>query len=208
MRLSATKLESFRLYKTADWMTFEKFVDQIMGVPRTIEELYNMERGKALHLIFEESKLWRGNDNVSHLGDTVFHFSGLDKAWPFIPQNGQPEVKVEMEFNGVQLVAIIDHVHGLKGYEYKTSSKPFDVSKYQDSAQWKVLLHVLGLHEIEYQVYTLKDTKEGTWIDDVNTFSVFRYPGLERDLTELVGEFCEFIKTHKLEKCFARKVAV
>ena len=208
MRISATKLEAFRLYLSAEWMTFKRFTEQIKGVPPNPAEIERMNCGSALHKIFEHSEKYRGKDTAKYqIEGQDFMFSGLRKAWPLIPGNGISELKTVSEFNEVQLVAVIDHVCGLKGYEYKTTAK-FNIAKYEESAQWKVLLHLFQLNEIEYQVYSIKTGETGTIITDINRFSVFRYPSLEADLTDLISQFLDFIHKYKLETYFERKSEV
>lgn len=189
MRISATLLDSFRMYRDEDWMTLERIVADIKGEGEVTEP---MLRGRAFHTVLEN------NDATGQADGYTFENIGL--ALAVVPQNGIDELKITAPFLGHTVVGKVDSIEGLEVHEYKTTER-FSVEKYMDAIQWRIYLDLFGAKRCTYHVFPIKADGPKVRILDHHPIPVYAYPTMHRDIEQLVADFAAFVKRQGLQDC-------
>lgn len=211
LRLSATTLESYRLFRDGDWMTFEQLKADLEG----FKETPLMRRGTSLHAILETPEQYAIDGDHSAHG---FRWTGLDrylKAMPFGVHEVKATLVIDTPSNGpIQLVGKADMLQGLIVREFKTT-KQFSAQKYLDSMQWRIYLMAFGAPACVYTVFEVEGGEE--WpvegsealctVKSANKMELFAYDGMANDVTKLVDEFVSFARETGLQPRGLREVA-
>lgn len=194
-RLSATLLESFRLYREADFISAEDMDSRVRG--DAIEPTEDMRLGAAFHAIAEGIAEPRGDhgDRPAYCaGGFVFDAVSADEALAGYV-GGISEVKatriVPTPHGPAVLVAKADYLQGNAARELKTRRKPFDVESYVDSLQWRVYVAVFGLARFTYDLVRLDEAGGVFFAAEHDTLDLYPYPALlddvERETRALVA---------------------
>jgi len=199
MRISATTLESFRLWQDGDWMREEDLIATIKG--ETVET-EPMRRGTAYHAILEHPEprrmLWGG-----------YAYEGVEFEAPAIEEmlgrirRGVFEVKTTKTLlvpgaGPVTVVAKADHLTGLHIDEFKTTEQ-FDAEKYLASYQWRVMALLFEAVSIAYHVAVVTTDQGRYALKSIESFHVFPYAELETDVRALLKEFCHYVTVRGLD---------
>jgi hypothetical protein len=191
MRVSATAIESFRLWKDPEqeWMTEADLVDTIL---RRGPSSPAMRLGVAFGSVIESPDEFRVRDGF--LADGFkFHHSVMDPVLAKYDRRGLFEVKGYQQYDDVLVVCKADQLLGAQIVETKTTGR-FDFEKYAASAQWRLMADTFLPKVITYRVFTV-DVLAGDDVDitDTNEFNLFPYAGLHADCEALVEEFRAFV---------------
>jgi hypothetical protein len=101
------------------------------------------------------------------------------------------------------VVAKADGVLGQRLIENKTTTGSFDFAHYERGYQWRFYLDIFEAPAIEYHVFRLDDHGNGVVeVKDVETFTLYPYPALHDDCTELLTAFLDFVRLKHLELYF------
>jgi hypothetical protein len=198
LRISATLLESFRLYLKADWFDEADLIAQIQGVFTPTPQI---RLGKAYHACVEKPQLslsgFYEKDGYRFEREAI---EGMRRR--IIP--GLFEVKttkmIRIGSEDVTLVSKCDHIIGAHLDEFKTSTQ-FDADKYLASIQWRLMMWLFDTTSVTYHVATLGEDEEDNIVrlKGIESLNVFPYPQLKDDCFELVREFCQYLRTKGLE---------
>lgn len=197
LRISATTLESFRLFTEPDqeWMTEDAMLATIRGefVPTPAVEL-----GRAFGLVLETPERYRCAAGY-RCGE--FHFNeSIEIALAAIDRRGIFEAKAEKVYGDRVVVSKADHLLGAHLSEFKSTSSTFDFDKYAASCQWRFMADAFEPLLITYRVFELDEPSTGLYgVRQAHTFNLFPYPDLRRDCLELLDRFCEYVHAKGLE---------
>lgn len=192
MRISATQLESYRLFMQPDqeWMSEAELHATIRGefVPN-----HKVNLGSAFGKVLEDPDryLVSGGFRVK-LNLEVFEF-GLDVMMPcldLIDRDGVFEAKAVQRYDDCEVVSKADHLIGAHLSEFKTTLSSFDVTKYLDSYQWRFMADAFQPKRITYRVFCLEEATNGViGLRSIESFNLFPYANLREDCAALVREF-------------------
>lgn len=184
IRLSVSLLESYRLYRSGEWMTTEALEASIRG---EFETTPAMLLGRAFHGALEHHKdRWDG-----------YEFRGMEPEI-YLPA-GVSEAKetrvIETDSGLVRLVGKADYLLGTVAYEVKTKEKALDPEHYMASLQWRAYCVLFGCRKVVYRLVQLKASKGGGWWDVVewDDLPLYAYPALEDELRAEVSRFAAFL---------------
>ena len=202
--ITVTDLEGYRYYQTHEWLTFGKYLDQLL---RREPPSPAMEWGTKWHRYLQDMAMGR---DVSHNPSLYGEYE-----WQVEPELLQPEV-VEMAVSKVYVVngrevlmrGRIDAKVGRTIIDYKTSKSP-DMESYMDSYQWRAYLDMEGNSDMfRYDVFTMSEpmkkkvamgnkiittTDEYRVVRDYNYIELSKYPTLHEDVQARVAEYDEFL---------------
>lgn len=207
IRVSATLLEQFRLFTSADWMPESDLIDSIKGQLVTTPK---MRIGRAAHYLMEHPQ--RNLQGLYEYDGLLFELPVMDSLLNRIDPNGVFESKIAKpigttrEGDPLVLVAKADHIAGLHISEFKFPlDSPFDSEKYTASYQWRVMALIYEAVKVTYHVaqITLKD--DLFQLKDVNSMNVFPYGHMEADVRHLIREFLSYARAKKLDEYLRRE---
>lgn len=197
MRLSVTTVEAYRLFRTEEWMTWERFRNQVIGEYEPTED---MQRGTAFHSILEYPGHYRDEASGNYICDG-FEMDGasIDRFLCWMPP-GLPEVKTELEMCGHTVVGKCDLLAGLEVHDFKCP-KQIKPDGYHASYQWRLYLEIFGCDLFVYDVCDLRPVKRGSnvyHIWDWHPYKLYRYPSIREDCERIVAECGEFLSKQEL----------
>lgn len=192
-RVSATLLDSFRLYKTAEFISTEELDARIRRDPMEPSEA--MRIGTAFHGI-AEGRCVRDGDPGSPEGAVytcdgyVFDAETADAALSWC-RGGVPEVKkagvvIPSEFGPIAIVGKADYLRGLMADEIKTKvGKEFNPADYIDAWQWRVYMRVFGVRSVVYRLVRL-DLRDGVYFSKRDDLVLYPYSALDAEVDAAV----------------------
>lgn len=211
MRLSVTLIEAFRLLETQDWMTYEKFAEQVRG---EFEPTDKVIRGLAMHDILEAPDRYyvEGSQTYMSRGVAFTRDSILAALGLLNPEPGLRELKVEQQIAGHTVVGKCDWLLGTLVRDYKLTSavRP---DGYFESYQWRLYLRLFACQTMEYWVFTAREKRRGSGVwelcdpGDIGLFRMHPYPGIVGDCERLVGRCARFLEQNGLADYVREKVA-
>src|ERR1043165_6305385 len=205
MRVSATLLESFRLYLTEEWKTEASLIESIQGV---FVPSPQMELGTAWHAVLETPDRFKvdGGYWLQHHGvDYRCDDATMAPLLALIDRRGVFEVKATTEVDGHTLVAQADLLAGATIHEFKTTLSTFDAEKYADSYQWRVMSLVFQPAQITYHVASLDDHGNSVVeLKSLDSVNLYPYPGLEQDVRDLLRDFVGYVERKGLSEYVQR----
>jgi len=197
MRVSATLLESYRLYLTEEWKTEASLIESIQGV---FVPSPQMELGTAFHAVLETPERFRVAGGYRS-GAYAFEDATMAPLLALIDRRGVFEVKATTELDGHTLVAQADLLAGATLHEFKTTLSTFDAEKYADSYQWRVMSLVFQPAQITYHVASLDDHGNSVVeLKSLDSVNLYPYPGLEQDVRDLLREFVTYVEMKGLSE--------
>lgn len=198
MRISATTLESFRLFTQPDqeWMSEDELIASIKGefVPTPKVLL-----GKAFGAVLEDPIECRVQGGYRS-GDYFFADAVITPALAIFDRRGVFEAKALKRYGELDVVAKADQLIGARLIENKTTLSTFDAQKYLDSYQWRFMVDIFEPVSVTYHVFCLSESSAG-WIDlrGIETFNVFPYPALHTDCCDLLQRFTDYVTARGLD---------
>lgn len=197
MRISATVLESFRLFVTADWMQESDLLATIRG---EATPSHQMDLGRAYHAILEEPDRYRATGGYD-CGGFQFADDVMQPMLDLVDRRGVFEVKSTRTINGVTLVAKADQLIGAHINEFKTKcNSSFDADRYFESYQWRVLALVFEPVAITYRIACLSEAPNGVIaLRSLEHVTLYPYAELHADCGDLVRRFCDYVTRKGLD---------
>ena len=213
LRISATTLESYRLYLTTEWMTHEKLILQIkeeepISPAMTLGTAFDkiMERPAKYLLPSETGEEFYVCDGYK------FDADSMDNALDYTERRAIVQYKAvrEYEINGtcVELVCKADALYGVVAWDYKARTKPLDADKamdYMKSLQWKAYTEVFGLQKFVYLVSHISESNGVCFVEETVPIVLYPYDGLASELFNYLAYFVQFIEENRLEMYFQQK---
>jgi hypothetical protein len=199
VRISATTLESFRLFMAPsnDWMTEEELLATIRGefVPN-----HKVKLGLAFGKVLETPERYRGRAGYQ-CGDFFFSNDVMAPALAEIDRRGIFEVKSQRLYGDCMVVCKADHLLGSHLSEFKTTLSNFNADKYAESCQWRFMADILQPALITYRVFCLSEDHQTGEIglNSIETMNLYPYPALHQDCCDLVEEFKAYVTRNGLD---------
>jgi hypothetical protein len=202
MRISATQLESYRLFMEPEqeWMTEDDLLATIRGEFRTNHKI---TLGAAFGRVLEDPDAYRapGGFRVDLWGET-FEF-GADVMAPcleLIDRRGVFEAKAVKAYGQHDVASKADHLLGAHLSEFKTTLSSFDFDKYANSVQWRFMADAFQPRKITYRVFCLSEATNGVIeLRGIESFDLYPYAELHEDCRALVDEFAQFVTLKGLD---------
>lgn len=201
MRISATQLESYRLFMSGDWMAESDLMATIRGefVPT-----HKVNLGSAFGRVLEDPERYRASGGFrADAGGETFEFGRdvMDPCLAVIDRRGVFEAKAEKAYGDCTVASRADHILGAHLSEFKTTLSGFDVSKYMDSYQWRFMADIFQPAQITYHVFCLYECEANGVIElrSVETVNLFPYAELHQDCADLVQEFRGYVLARGLD---------
>jgi len=205
MRISATTLESFRLFMQPDndWMTEAELAATIRG------EFVGNHRvwlGQCFGAVLEEPERYRvpgGYRITSRDAGEAFEF-GDDVMAPALALIDRPctvfEAKAVGRYSGHDVVCKADQLVGAHLIETKTTLSSFDFDKYAYGCQWRFMLDIFGASCCTYHVFCLDESEQNGVISlrGIETFTLYPYPALHQDCRNIVAQFEAYVDANGL----------
>jgi len=115
-----------------------------------------------------------------------------------------PHVSIAEQFvtldicDGLKMYGKIDMANSYQIGDHKTTSSTIDISKYEDSWQWKCYLLMTGYKQFVYHIYKIyisKSTKENKkfTIKDYAKFDLYEYPTMKQDTMNFIHEYMAYL---------------
>lgn len=208
-RISVTTLESFRRFiaEASTYDTEESFLATLKG---TFTGNAKTRFGQAYHKIIEGESSPYGDLFVA--GGLLFHKAQILPALQY--REAHPHITHEMNVYKtydtlhfpIQVSGRVDVIEGIAVRDIKTKFRKPIWQEYIDSIQWKLYLDILEANTFYYDVFEVKgfdDNEEPTMYSDVRimpheTLECVSYAAMQKDITDLLNAFLDFVKDRKL----------
>lgn len=207
MRISATTLESFRLYldPANEWFTEDKMLATIKG---EVVDTPEMALGRAFESVLMDPDRYRVANGFLY-ADYTFSDATMARPLALVDRRGVFQVKTTKRYGAVDVVSKADQLLGAQIHEWKTTQSTFDAEKYLASYQQRFMLDAFEAALVTYHVFSLDDHGNGVVeVRDIHTLNVFPYAALHQDCCELLAAFVDYVTTQRLDGLLrARQVA-
>lgn len=199
LRVSATLLDGYRLWRDTDWKPEAELIASIKGefvaTPR-------MMLGRSGHCALED----RMPDHVSggYHSCEGFRWSPetIAECRKSFRSGGVPEVKAEhvVKVGGHDVTVVVkcDRMIGTGVVEHKFSLSPFDFERYQSSFQWRIYYWIFKAAWFQYTVYSVKEGDDEILLTECHPFMLDRYTHLRDDCMDLLSEFVHYVDVRGL----------
>lgn len=192
-RLAVTSLDQMIWFERLEDMTTQDLIDRFL---HRSEPSFKMLAGIAWHKVLETQRL---------VG--AITMDGIDFSVDFDGEVEMPQIK---ELRGqkdyqiddilVTLAGRCDGISGNRIIDHKTSFNP-SIETHMESYQWRAYLDIFNAQSFTYYVYHAKQDRLGVIrIVDVNSYTFYRYPGMEKDIERGIRDVLEFMKEHIPQK--------
>lgn len=199
MRISATTLESYRLWRDPDqeWMSEDDLRDSILNIWKPT---HKVELGSAFGKVLEDPDRYLAPGGFRCDG-FAFARDVMEPCLDVVDRRGVFEAKALKRYGDVDVVSKADHVFGARLSEFKTTTSSFDVKRYLDSYQWRFMADAFQPSVITYHVFCLYECQSNGVIElrSIESFNLFPYPNLQDDCGELLREFCGYVTARGLD---------
>lgn len=197
MRISVSDLDGWLYYQASDLPT-EDFLRRLRHEEPPTQA---MLAGRALHKLLEKAQA--GEVTLAEMDGIRFNFQA-DCQIPLMPvREMKGEMIVPTAVGPVTLVGVIDGMDG-PIYDHKLTER-FEADRYADSYQWQAYLTMFGAKKFIYNVFEGRfDAKLGEWlIYGFQQFPVYAYPGMGKQVQQVVSDLAEFVARHIPERMAA-----
>lgn len=213
LRIPATKLESFRLYLTKEWMTHEKFMLELKGEePASPAMALGIAYDKIMERPAKYLLVTDGGAEFYECNGFRFDADSMDNALDYTERRAICQYKAvrEYEVNGtcVELVCKADALYGIVAWDYKARMKALDADKsidYTKSLQWKAYTEVFGLRKFIYLVSHISENGGVHFVEETVPIELYPYDGLSGEVFNYLSDFVQFIENQRLETYFQPK---
>jgi hypothetical protein len=206
VRISATTLESFRLFMEPDqeWMSEDDLIATIRGA-FTPTPAINL--GLAFGKVLEDPDKYQVPGGYRY-HDYAFSEDTIAPALAVIDRRGVFEAKGHKAYGDCDVVAKADHLFGAHLSEFKTTCGTFSFDKYAASCQWRFMVDIFEPSLVTYHVFILDDHDNGVAeLRSVETFNLFPYAELHQDCCDLVAAFKDFATAKGLDGLLRQRQA-
>jgi hypothetical protein len=199
MRISATQLESYRLFfePSQEWMAEDDLLATLRGqfVPN-----HKVNLGTAFGLVLEHPELYVVGNGAGFRvpgGGEWFEFGADVMAEPLAlidRDRGVFEAKAVKPYGPHDVASKADFLVGAELHEFKTTLSSFDFDKYAQSVQWRYMADAMQPARVVYHVFLLSEGANGViGLRGIETFALYPYAALHHDCERLVQEFAEYV---------------
>lgn len=188
MRISATTLESYRLFMQPDqeWMSEDELLAGIRG---EFKPTPAVELGLAFGKVLEDPDRYQVPGGYRYRGYSFAELT-MAPAFALIDRRGVFEAKATKVYGQSTVVAKADHLLGAHLSEFKTTGSSFNFDKYAESCQWRFMVDIFEPSKVTYHVFLLDDHENGVAdIKGIESFNLYPYAGLHEDCCDLVRKF-------------------
>lgn len=208
MRISATQIETFRLWRDPEqeWMPEEDLIASIRGVwtPN-----HKVSLGSAFGKVLEDPDryLVPGGFRIRQDGEQ-FEFARdvVDPCLAVIDRRGVFEAKAVKAYGPHEVASKADHLLGAALSEFKTTLSSFDFDKYAASCQWRFMADAFQPVSVTYHVFCLSEaTNNVIELRGVESFTLYPYAALHEDCAQLVREFAAYVTVKGLDVVLDRR---
>lgn len=206
MRISATTLESYRLWRSPDqeWMPEQDLIDTINGVWKPN---HKVELGSAFGKVLEDPDRFMVPGGF-RCGAFEFGRDVIEPCLKVIDRRGVFEAKAQKAYGDIDVVSKADHLLGAHLSEFKTTLSSFDAGKYMDSYQWRFMADAFQPRMITYHVFCLSEATNGVIdLKSIESFNLFPYAKLHEDCCDLLREFCDYVRARGLDGVLRQRQA-
>lgn len=193
IRISASLLDSYRLFKDFEFISVEEMDKRLMREPTPQTD--KMKIGAAFHEVAQGggSKV----DDIFHYENYQFMSPDIDalitRLAPGIHEVKKYDTVIPSPHGKINITARVDSIHGATVHEIKTkigqAPKP---EAYMDSWQWKVYLRVFGAKKLVYHLCQLSfDKKAEAFNVEIDSLDLYPYPTMNN---EVDSAFCELVE--------------
>lgn len=190
MRISVSDVDQYLYYMRDEDMTLDELLRRLR---RETPKTESMLAGTAFHRFLETAALGEVADFISD----GFRFRLDLDAEVSLPRIR--ELKGIRHYGPVDLVGVVDAIHGSTVYDHKLSGR-FDPERYTDAFQWRAYIAMFKADKFVYNVFTAKKDGDAWAITALDTLPLYRYDGLERDVERTLNEFVQFANQHLPER--------
>ncbi len=210
LRIAATMVEAFNLFHTQNWMTEDKLLGQIK---RTEPLSPKAAKGIAFHEIVEKPQVCfnryveksKGELGFLAKNGIAFPYEPTKKALKYINYDYPFELEFPKIYNvkgqDVLVVMRADQPQGVCIHDFKAIFSAFDYEKYSNSYQWRIYLDITGAESFQYDIFKFTETKL-EFQDKIDIKPFHDYPGMDRDIQDLLTEFVDYIEFRGLQQYF------
>lgn len=201
MRVSATTLESFRLWSDPEqeWMSEDDLIATIRGQFVSTPQI---ELGSAFGQVLETPDRFRVNGGYACRGYTFDAATMAEPLKLMDHRHGVFEAKAAKDYPtlGVTVISKADQLVGARLFEHKTTTGTFDAQKYCDSYQWRFMVDAFEPLMVTYHVFVLDDHGNGVVeVKSIETMNLYPYAGLHEDCKALVDKFVDYVRLRGLD---------
>lgn len=194
LRVSATQLESFRLFMEQDWMSADDLAATIRGefVPT-----HKVNVGQAFGRVLERPDAYAvdGGYQITVNGESFsFGAEMMAPALALMDRRGIYEAKATKDYGSVTVATRADQIVGMRLLEHKTTLSSFSFEKYADSLQWRFMADIFEPAVITYHVFCLSDSPTGVIdLKEIHSFNLFPYAALHQDCCAWIERFVDYV---------------
>lgn len=201
MRVSATQLESFRLWSHPDneWFNEQELIDSIRGV---FVPNRKINLGSAFGRVLEDPDRYVVPGGFRIVSGDTFEFGHdvMEPCLALIDRRGVFEAKAVKTYGDCEVASRADHILGTELSEFKTTTSSFNFDKYADSYQWRLMADAFVPRSITYHVFVLDDATNGVIsLKSIESFTLFPYVGLHQDCCDLLDRFKSYVMARGLD---------
>jgi hypothetical protein len=203
MRISATTLESYRLWRDPEqeWMSEDDLMNTIKGV---FVPNHKINIGTAFGRIMEDPDryLVPGGFKCKAGGEWIgFDRDVMEPCLAVLgDRSGVFEAKAIHPYGECDVVSKADYLSGAELHEFKTTLSSFDPVKYMDSCQWRFMADAFQPRRIVYYVFCLHEATNGVIeLKSIERLPLYPYQGLSADCAALVREFTGYVTARGLD---------
>ena len=110
------------------------------------------------------------------------------------------ELRQSKQFGGLTITGKLDVLDGLRVEDHKTTGR-FDPDRYLTGYQWRYYLSIFGAQVFRWNVFEMREVEPMTYlVHKFHTLEQCRYPAMESDCEQLVGELEQFARQHMPER--------
>jgi hypothetical protein len=189
MRLSTTTVESYRLFRTFDWMEEDSMIRTALGLTEWTPRM-------AVGSGFEAAVNGEGShsDGVikidSDHGAFYFEEKDAERIASRLPEHRLPQVKAQATVCGHDLVGVADYICGAEIRDLKCTQKTINSELYVRSLQWQSYLRLFGGKRFWFDVCHMEEGKDGVWrVRDFEQIVCSPYPGMDDYLDYWVHQY-------------------
>lgn len=194
LKLTPSRLESYRLFMTEDWMTEQKLVEDLRGFKETPQ----MRLGSAFHELVEKGH----NHSYPEYSFCKLPENEHLKQLSSTDMIHEISARRSMIIDGQEVVISTraDGAIGNKLLELKTTENSLQMNKYANSCQWRFCLWAMGLPFIEYLAVQLKQDNDQSWFvkNFDRTGNLYWCDSLMDEMKDIARGLIEFYCKHDL----------
>jgi len=199
-------IESFRRVRAGLFGTDEAELVAYIRNHQESEPNRKMRAGTAWHNVLADGgrywtgKFWFEDDGFKFHKDAVA-YAGNVVGPGLIEQPGS--LRLRAAGADVQLTGTCDHVHGYVLQDHKVKidegTPQLDPEPYFDSYQWRMYMLIHDARVFRYNLWGFKDVGGGELsLVDYLPCRMWAYPGMRRDVVDLVSAFVEWARPNHL----------